>query len=144
MMRVPVILEATLPAFSVLYIVLNNVQLRPQKRRRQNQKGSHESRDRAPIFPVTPLHLQRLENIIEYPAGKTDMPTPPKVGYRCGDVRPVKILGEVNIEKLRAPQRHIGIPRKIAKNLKGKEEGRQQQVGCRAVAHVFVQQVSGH
>jgi len=53
------------------------------------------------------------------PSGERDMPAPPELGDRAGDIRIVKVFGEMEAEHLPHADGHVGVTGEVEVDLEG-------------------------
>src|SRR5204863_6853667 len=71
--------------------------------------------------------LHGLENVIEEPGRKRDMPSPPEIADIAREVRMVEVFAQLDSEEACRRARHVGIAREIEIDLQRERPGRKQQ-----------------
>jgi hypothetical protein len=78
-----------------------------------HEKCRQEHRLNPPGIPVAPVHLERIEDIIQYPVGERDMPPAPEFRLRSGGRQTVEVPSQSYVEQPRTSYRDVGIGREI-------------------------------
>ena len=99
----------------------------------------------------TPATAQRDIHIIPEPGGQGDVPAAPELRDITAEIRHVEVLHRLEAEEFSRTDGHVRIPREIAIDLEGKEDGGQKQraaalrlVGRKDAVHIDRTVVGDH
>jgi hypothetical protein len=103
------------------------------------EHGNHQVSGGAPFS--TPVAAKRNVKVVAEPGGQRDVPAPPKVRWRDGEVRQLEINHEPEAHEVSQTPGNIRIAGKIAINLESKSEQPNDHLkacGCRTLSENLI------